>query len=324
MRPFSFQRASALDDVTADRRSDVALLAGGTELTNWLRIGIATPSAVIDISRLPGLSEITTNGDAVRIGALTALSDVAAHPQIRDRFPVLSQAIDKSASAQLRNLATIGGNPLQMTRCPYFRSGHATACNKRRPGSGCAALHGLNERHAIFGWTEDCVAVQPSDPATALAALDAIVVIAGADGERRLPFAQLHTLPGDDPFTHHVLRPGEVITGFEVAGRAPHSAYLKVRERESYEFAIVSVAAAIELSGRRISRARLALGSVAMRPWRLTAAEAALKGLAVDSPEIEDSIAAGFTDARALSGNAYKIPLAQRATRRAIAIAVAA
>jgi xanthine dehydrogenase YagS FAD-binding subunit len=305
--------------VDAASRPGVALLAGGTELLNWMRIGVSEPRAVVDIGRLPLGGEIRLAGDVVHVGALATLNDVAAHELVRDRFPVLRQAIHKSASAQLRNLATIGGNPLQSTRCPYFRSESPTPCNKRQPGSGCAARHGVADNHAIFGWTDDCIAVQPSDPATALVALDGTVVTADQNGGRRLPMGDLHVLPGQDPTVHHVLRPGEIIVDIEIRGAARASAYVKVRERESYEFALVSAAVALDLDGDLITRARIAVGSVALKPWRLEPAERLLAGVRIGSSEIEESVRAGFAEARPLPDSEYKVPLAHNAVLRAIA-----
>ena len=324
MRGFSYARARSVDDVVAGARDgDMALIAGGTELLNWARIGIERPRRVLDISGVPGLGGIEPLGDGrLRIGALAKLNQVALDTRVRSRYPVLSQAIVASASAQLRNLATIGGNSLQRTRCAYFRSEDpATPCNKRQAGSGCAALHGLNERHAIFGWTEDCVATNPSDPAVALACLDATIVTEHASGRRRLPVRTFHTLPGDDPAAHTVLRSGELITAIEVGPPAPASAYVKVRERESYEFALVSAAAAVELAGDRITSARIALGGVAMRPWRLDQAERDLIGLRAGSPEAAEAVTAAFGAARPLALNAYKVPLARNTAIRALELA---
>ena len=318
MKPFAYTRAaSAVEAVDAASRPGVAILAGGTELLNWMRIGVSEPRALVDIGRLP-LGEIRLDGDVVHVGALAKLNDVAAHELVRDRFPVLRQAIHKSASAQLRNLATIGGNPLQSTRCPYFRSESPTPCNKRRPGSGCAARHGIAENHAIFGWTDDCVAVQPSDPATALVVLDSTVVTTDQNGGRRLAIRDLHALPDEDPTVHHVLRPGEVIVGIEISGAARASAYVKVRDRESYEYALVSAAVALDLDGDVITRARIAVGSVAMKPWRLEPTERLLAGTRLGSPEIAEFVKAAFAEARPLPDNAYKVPLAQNAVLRAI------
>ena len=326
MKNFSYARPTSIHQtIEFAATSDAMILAGGTELLNWTRIGIVEPSKLVDITRVAGLEGIERlpNG-MVRIGALTKLNDVALHPLIRKSYPVLSTSILKAASAQIRNLATIGGNPLQRVRCPYFRADEPTPCNKRIPRSGCAALHGLNEKHAIFGWTEDCVAVQPSDPAAALAALDAVLVTQSKQGERRIPATTFHTLPSEDPTAHSVLQHGELISSIELGDAVPKSAYLKIRERESYEYATVSAAVALEMDGSVIRRARIALGSVAMRPWRLVETERRLAGLRSDSPEIIPAVKAGFADARPLSMNRYKIRLAQNTTVRAIEMAVQA
>ena len=326
MKNFSYARPTSIHQaIELAATSDVMILAGGTELLNWARIGIAEPSKLVDITGVAGLEGIEElpNG-VVRIGALTKLNDVALHPLIRKSYPVLSTSILKAASAQIRNLATIGGNPLQRVRCPYFRADEPTQCNKRTPRSGCAALHGLNEKHAIFGWTEDCVAVQPSDPAAALAALDALFVTQSKQGGRRIPATTFHTLPSESPTAHNVLQQGEVIAWIELGEAAPKSAYLKIRERESYEFATVSAAVALEMEGPMIHRARIALGSVAMRPWRLVETEGRLAGLRSDSPEIMLAMKAGFADAKPLSMNRYKIQLAQNTAVRAIEMAVQA
>jgi len=222
MRDFSYARpTSRADAIALAGLPDTMVLAGGTELLNWTRIGIVEPARVIDISRIPGMEGVESLAGGVRIGALTKLNDAAQHPLIRASYPVLSEAILKSASAQIRNLATVGGNPLQRVRCPYFRADEPTPCNKRVPGSGCAALHGFNEKHAIFGWTKDCVAVHPADPPVALAALDAVFITEGKDGGRRIPARNFNALPGEDPTAHSVLRHGELIVGIEIGGAAP-------------------------------------------------------------------------------------------------------
>ena len=323
MKPFEYTRAGSMEEaLDAASRPEVAILAGGTELLNWMRIGAREPREVVDIGRLPLGAEIRLEGDVLHIGALATLNDVAAHELVRDRLPVLRQAVHKSASAQLRNLATIGGNPLQGTRCPYFRAESQTPCNKRLAGSGCAARHGITDNHAIFGWTDECVAVQPSDPATALAALDSPLVTADRNGGRRLAIRDLHVLPAADPTAHHVLRPGEIIVDIEIGGPATASAYVKVRERESYEFALVSAAVAHDLDGDLITRARIALGSVAMKPWRLEPAERLLAGTRVGSSQVAEAVRAAFDEARPLPGSEYKVPLAQNAVLRAIEEAV--
>src|SRR5260221_13291599 len=286
MQSFVYGHAADIGEALANGDApNTVFLAGGTELLNWLRLGVAKPARVIDLARLKGFADITRlPGGGLRIGALARLNDVALNDDVARDYPVLSQAILKSASAQLRNLATIGGNPLQKTRCGYFRAEETLPCNKRKLGSGCSALKGINDKHAIFGWSEACVATQPSDPATALAALDAIFIAAHKDGERRIKAVDFHTLPGDTPHIENTLQHGELITGVELPAPAPHSAYLKLRERESYEYAIVSAAAALDLDGGVIRRARIALGSVAHRPWRLEEAQRRLVRCPPGSP----------------------------------------
>lgn len=326
MRPFAYARALTLDDaLSVAGEPGTTVLAGGTELLNWLRLGIAAPDRVLDIKRVAGLDQIERlPGGGLRIGALVRLNDVAADERVAHDWPVLRDAIHKSASAQLRNLATIGANLLQKTRCPYFRSEDPTPCNRRAPGSGCAALHGHDERHALFGWTEDCIATQPSDPAVALAALDAHVVTRSAGGGRRIAVTDFHVLPADGVDRDTVLEPGELIEAIELDQPAPDSAYVKVRERQSYEFALVSAAATVALgTGGLIESARIALGSVALRPWRLTEAERQLGGLAVDDPAVISVIDAAFAEARPVPGSAYKIAIARGAARRALATAAA-
>ena len=324
MLPFRYARAATVDQaIAAGAAPNTAFLAGGTELLNWLRLGVAAPVRLVDITRLDGLARIEPLPDGgLRIGALAALSEVAGHERVIRDYPVLHQAILKAASPQLRNLATIGGNPLQHTRCPYYRSAEPLPCNKRVPGSGCSARYGLNDRHAIFGWTDDCVATQPSDPAVAFAALDAVVATERAAGGWRIPATALHPLPAA-PWPHHVLEPGELITAIELPPPARHSAYVKVRERESYEYAMVSAAVVIELDGATIRRARIALGSVAHRPWRLTATEQALAGLDTgNAGGLRRSLDESFGEARPLAHNGHKIPLAKAAAFRALELAV--
>jgi len=322
MQPFTYARAASVPEaVAAGAEGGTAFLAGGTELLNWMRLGTQDPTRVLDIGRLPGLARIEAlPGGALHVGALCRLNDVAQHEAVARDYPVLSQAILKAASAQLRNLATIGGNPVQRTRCAYYRAEEVLPCNKRAPGSGCAALHGENSRHAVFGWTEACVATQPSDPAVALAALDGVIVTEAPGGGRRIPARAFHTLPGEvGPEAHNVLRPGELIVAIELPAPARQSAYLKVRERESYEYATVSAAAAVRTEGGVIRRARIALGSVAHRPWRLNEAERLLVGLSLsDRDALRAALDASFADARPLSGNAYKVPLARNAALRAL------
>ena len=266
MQPFAYSRPSGVEDaMRAGAAPGAAYLAGGTELLNWMRLDIATPGSVIDVARLPGLEGMTSLSDGgLRIGGLTKLNDAAEHPDVMRDYPVLSQAILKSASAQLRNLATVGGSPLQKTRCAYFRQDDLVPCNKRRPGSGCSALEGFHDKHAIFGWTKTCVATHPADPPVALAALDAQIVLRSVRGERRLPMRDFIVVPTpEQPDIDNRLEPGELVIAFELPAPARRSAYLKVRERQSYEYATVSCAAALEMNGDRIARARIAVGSVA-------------------------------------------------------------
>ena len=321
MRPFAYARAATFADaLAAAREPGTVMLAGGTELLNWLRLGITLPDRVVDISRVAGLDRIERlPGGGLRIGALARLNHVAADEDVARDWPVLREAIHKSASAQLRNLATIGANLLQKTRCPYFRSEDPASCNRRVPGSGCAAREGHDERHALFGWTDDCIATQPSDPAVALAALDAHVVTHSTGGVRRIAVTDFHVLPADGVDRDTVLEQGELIEAIELGPPAPHSAYVKVRERESYEYALASAAATVELdAGGRIAGARIALGSVALRPWRLTDAEHRIAGLAPDDPAVSTALDAALAQARPVPGSAYKIAIARGAARRAI------
>jgi xanthine dehydrogenase YagS FAD-binding subunit len=276
----------------------------------------------LDINGLPKMGRVEPlPGGGLRIGALARMSDVAADPEVRLRFPVIAEALLFAASGQLRNMASIGGNIMQRTRCAYFRDETDGRCNKRRPGSGCAALHGLSRNHAIFGWSQSCVATNPSDLAVALAAMDAIVVVRGQAGERRIPFTDFHRLPGSTPERDNILDRGDLIVAIEVPAnveaRASH--YLKVRDRASYEFALVSAAAALATDGRHIRSARLAMGGVAHKPWRLTTAESRLRGISLDDIDaLGSAIAASFIDARPLAHNAFKIELAQRVALRAL------
>ena len=323
MRTFGYLRAADLDAAFAALRvPGTAAIAGGTELLNWLKEDIISPDRLLDITGLP-LAGIEPRPDGLRIGALARMSDVAAHPVVAAAYPVLAESLLLAASPQLRNMATIGGNLMQRTRCPYFRADYPLPCNQRVPGSGCAARDGDSSGQAIFGATADCVATHPSDLAVALAALDATVDLRSAAGVRTVPLAGFHLLPTQDArHRHTVLEPGELIVSVTVpALPAARSRYLKVRERVSYEFAVVSAAAVVELDGRSITSARLALGGVAHRPWRLPAAEAALAGAGVsldDLDALRAAVAVSFADARPLPGNVYKIQLAQRAAVRAL------
>jgi xanthine dehydrogenase YagS FAD-binding subunit len=304
------------------RETDLTFIAGGTDLLGLMKDRAAVPKHLLDINRLSGMTGIEVARDgSLRIGALARMSDVAAHMEVRRRFPVLAEALLLSASGQIRNMASMGGNILQRTRCAYFRDGDGPSCNKRIPGSGCSALHGLNRGHAIFGWSEACVATQPSDLAVALAALDAKVEIDGRGGHRAVSFADFHRLPGDSPEKDTVIERGDLISAIRIPampeGQSSH--YLKIRDRQSYEFALVSVAAAVSIEAGRISSARIALGGVAHKPWRLPATEGALPGNSLaDSSALRRAVALSFSDARPLSQNAFKIELAQRAVVRAL------
>ncbi|MGB8755817.1 MAG: xanthine dehydrogenase family protein subunit M [Pseudolabrys sp.] len=324
MHPFTLSRADDAAKAIAAHALDpqLAFIAGGTDLIGLIKDRAVLPERLLDINGLPHMAEIQALPDGgLRIGALARMSDVAANMEVRRQFPVIAEALLFAASGQLRNMASIGGNIIQRTRCAYFRDETDGRCNKRNPGSGCAALHGLNRNHAIFGWSQSCVATNPSDLAVALVAMDAIVIVRGQAGERRIPFTDFHRLPGNTPERDNVLDRGDLIVAIEVPAnveaRASH--YLKVRDRASYEFALVSVAAALATDGRRIRSARLAMGGVAHKPWRLAAAERSLRGISLEDIDgLRSAIAASFIDARPLAHNAFKVELAQRVALRAM------
>jgi xanthine dehydrogenase YagS FAD-binding subunit len=314
MRPFRYERA---DDVPAAiallaEAPQGAFLAGGTNLVDHMRLGIATPDLLVDVRRLTSdqITELPDGG--IRIGAAVPNSDLAADRTIRRRFPVLSEALLSGASGQLRNMATTGGNLLQRTRCVYFQD-LTTPCNKREPGSGCSALEGYNRDHAILGASEHCVATNPSDMAVAMVALDAVVRTQGAEGERTIPLAELHRLPGDRPERDTVLDHGELITAIDIPplAFATNSRYRKVRDRASYAFALVSIAAALDIADGVIRNLRVALGGVAHKPWRTTMFEDALRGVPATEERLRAAADAELADARPLAGNAFKIPLAR-------------
>src|SRR5580693_2392111 len=287
MHPFALSKAKDLAKAVAAHAMDgqLAFIAGGTDLLGLMKDRAAHPERLLDINGLPDMGRIEALPDGgLRVGALARMSDVAADLEVRRRFPVIAESLLFAASGQLRNMATIGGNIMQRTRCAYFRDEDDLPCNKRHPGSGCSARFGLNRNHAIFGWSDDCVATHPSDLAVALTALDADVLVRSPGGERSIPFAEFHRLAGDTPERDTVLDRGDLIISIEVParteGRASH--YFKLRDRQSYEFALVSAAAAITTDGGRIGSARIAMGGVAHKPWRLTAAETALRGRSLD------------------------------------------
>lgn len=316
--PFAYRRAGDVAEaLAAGAGPGAAFLAGGTDLVPLWKARAARPSQVVDISRLP-LGDVRVAASGLRLGALARLSEVAAHADVARDYPLAAEAIRASASGQVRNMATVGGALLQRTRCAYFRN-DALACNKREPGSGCGALEGENRGHAIFGASEACVATHPSDLAVALAALDAEVETTGAGGARRIAVAELHRLPGATPQADTVLDPGELITAVEVPACAgARSTYLKVRDRASFEFAVVSVAAVLRVEDGRIVHARLAAGGVAPRPWRLTASEACLTGRAPSAEAFADAAALAVEGARPLAHNGFKIELLRRAVARAL------
>jgi xanthine dehydrogenase YagS FAD-binding subunit len=297
---------------------DARFYAGGTTLVDLMKGGVEIPSRVVDISRLP-LASVEVRGDRLRIGALARNSDVAYDPTVAARFPALAQALLSGASGQIRNAATIGGNLLQRTRCPYFRDTR-WRCNKREPGSGCDALDGFNRGHALLGTSEACIATNPSDMAVALAALSAGVVIEGEGGERVVALNDFYLLPGDRPELETTLAHGELITAVELSFAPAHerSRYLKLRDRASYEFALVSVAAGVELDGGRITSARIALGGVATVPWRAFAAEDALAGASPDEATFRRAADAALADARPRAHNGFKAELARRAIARVL------
>lgn len=318
MTPFEYERATDASSAVArvSARANAVFLAGGTNVVDHMRLGVATPELVVDVTRLP-LSRIEPlPGGAVRIGATVRNSDLAADKTIRSRYPVLSQALLAGASGQLRNLATTAGNLLQRTRCAYFQD-VAVACNKRVPGSGCSALEGQNREHAILGASQQCIAVHPSDMAVAMVALDATVITLGRHGERRIPVIDLHRLPGDSPERDTVLEHGELITAVELPALpvAERSVYYKVRDRASYAFALVSVAAALQVRDGRIQDVRIAFGGLAHRPWRAVRAEASLRGAAATEESYLRAAEAELADALPLKHNAFKVPMARNTLR---------
>jgi xanthine dehydrogenase YagS FAD-binding subunit len=328
VRPFAFTRpgdvAEAVRVVTAE--PNAVFLGGGTNLVDHLKLGVATPDLVVDVRRLTSRETTDTADGGLRIGAAVTNSELAADRRVRERYPVLAQALLAGASGQLRNAATTGGNPLQRTRCVYFQD-VTTACNKREPGSGCSAIGGYTRYHAVLGIpspppgpaaASSCIATHPSDMAVALAALDAQVQVLGPDGGRTIPFTELHRLPGDDPSRDTVLEHGELITAIDLPALplAANSAYRKVRDRASYAFALVSVAAALEVTDGVVTDVRVALGGVAHKPWRATAAEEALRGAPATGASwraAADAELAGAVPQPGIDdGNAFKVPLLTR------------
>jgi xanthine dehydrogenase YagS FAD-binding subunit len=314
--PFTFVRAVDEKAALAAGRSGARYIAGGTTLVDLMRETVERPDAVVDINALP-YRNVDLNGGLLRIGSLVRMSDLAADARVRREFPVIAEALELSASAQLRNMASIGGNLMQRPRCLYFRDVSAN-CNRRAPGSGCSALGGLNRTHAILGTSDHCVATHPSDLAVALVALDAVVLTRDLAGDRRIPVASFFRQPGDTPEREHELRPGELIVGVEVPSgpEMRRSGYLKVRDRQSYEFALASAAVALDIVGGTVRAARVAVGGVAAVPWRLPSVEQAVIGR-VATPQLWSAAAALAAEgAKPLSDNGFKVELLRRVVER--------
>jgi xanthine dehydrogenase YagS FAD-binding subunit len=334
MRPISYQKAtdanSALQALAAAAAANSTLadatvqpLAGGTTLLDLMKLDVMRPEVLVDINPLArAWSAISLDGGNLKLGALARMSDVAANPDIQKHYPAIADTLMLAASPQLRNMASLGGNVLQRTRCTYFRDVSYDNCNKRNPGSGCAAVEGFNRTHAVLGTSDGCIATYPGDFAQALIALDAVVEITGKSGVRSMPFAELHKQPGDAPQIETTLLPGELISAFSIQGRWPRSIYLKVRDRQSYEFALSSAAVALDIQDGTIRDARVALGGVATVPWRAREAEAVLKGQKLDDALAARAADAAFTGAKGRKHNEFKISLGKRVVARALHQAV--
>jgi xanthine dehydrogenase YagS FAD-binding subunit len=335
MRPFAFESVSTMNAAVqagtrargqSSLQSSVHFLAGGTTLIDLMKLDVMRPSQVVDINALqPELGRIEASDRGLHLGALVRMAEAADHAEINRRFPAIAQSLQLAASQQIRNMASLAGNVLQRTRCPYFRDVSYGECNKRSPGSGCAALDGFNRSHAVLGTSEQCIASYPGDFAQALIAFDATVDIAGARGARNIPFAALHRKPGDAPDIETILQPGEIVTAFHVPATpwSARSLFLKVRDRESYEFALASAVVALDLGNGRVRDARIALGGVATVPWRATAAEAALKGKVLNDTSKKAAADAAFAGARTHEHNAFKVELGKRTLTRALGQAAA-
>jgi xanthine dehydrogenase YagS FAD-binding subunit len=328
MNTFDYVRATTIAEaVAAAAEPGAAYLAGGTNLLDLMKGGVTRPNRLVDVTRLPGLDRIEPLADGgIRIGALVRNADLAHDPDFARSYPAVAEALLSGASAQLRNAATVGGNLLQRTRCGYFYD-TASACNKRAPGTGCDARDGENRLHAVLGWSKACIATHPSDFCVPLVALDAVVEIAGKSGRREIAFEDFYRLPGDTPERESMLDPGDLIIAVrlpaEARGFSAHARYLKVRERTSYAFAIVSAAACLQIERGAIRDARLALGGVAAKPWRARAAEEILAGSSPDPTAFRRAAEAALADARPSGDNGFKIELAQRILVRALTSAAA-
>lgn len=323
MKNFTYTRATSVKDAVERATNDqnAILIAGGTNLVDRLKVFLDEPSQLIDISRLEMKRIERTNEGGLSIGALVTNTAVADHPDVRRDYPILSRAILSGASQQIRNMATVGGNLLQRTRCPYYYD-TAFPCNKRQPGSGCPAATGINRMHAILGASDQCVAVQPSDMCVPLAALDAVVVVEGPKGKRQIPLTDFHRLPGNTPQRDTNLEPGELITSVVLppVPFAKSGVYLKLRDRTSYAFALVSVAAAVDLAGEQIQNVRLAMGGVAHKPWRSKEAEKFLIGKSANTATFQQAAEIALQEAKPLTHNSFKVDLAKRAIRRALTV----
>jgi len=322
VRPFRYERAADADQAVAllAAEPEARFLGGGTNLVDLMRLGVETPGTLIDVTRLRDQDRIEeTAGGALRVGAAVSNSELAADPRVRERYPVLSEAVLHGASGQLRNLATVGGNLLQRTRCAYFQD-VTKPCNKRAPGSGCPAREGDHRNLAIVGHSELCVATNPSDMAVALAALEATVHVRGPAGGRVIPIPGFHRLPGDQPQRDTVLESGELITAVELAppAGATRQRYRKVRERRSYAFALVSIATVLALDGDTVADVRIALGGVAHVPWRATLAEQALRGAEFTGDAVKRAAEAELAEAQPLRDNGYKVELARNLITRTL------
>ena len=318
MRPFLLTRSEGAAEAV---HAGGTYLAGGTTLLDLMKLDVMRPEHVVDINNASGeLGKIELSGQGLRLGALVRMAEAGRHPAIVRDYPVIAQSLLQAASAQIRNMASLGGNVLQRTRCSYFRDTGWQACNKRNPGSGCAAIEGNNRKLAVLGTSANCIATYPGDFAQALIALDAEVEISGLSGARLLSFADLHVPPGKDPSVETNLRPGELITAFTVPALpfAKRSLYLKIRDRQSYEFALASAAVALDLDGDMVREARIALGGVATRPWRAREAEAALRGKRLDEPAARAAAEAAFAQAVTHGANDFKPELGRRTLVRAL------
>jgi xanthine dehydrogenase YagS FAD-binding subunit len=323
MNPFEYRRAESPQAAIDAAGPAAKFLAGGTNLVDLMKNGVEQPQRLVDINRLElAAIEPLPNG-GLRLGALARNSDTANHPLVRQHYPLLSRAILSGASPQLRNLATNGGNLLQRTRCSYFMDTHFPQCNKRIPNSGCGALQGFNRNHAILGASDQCIATHPSDMCVALAALEAVIRVRGVKGERNIPIAEFHRLPGNTPQVETSLLPGELILSIDLppSPYAQHSHYLKVRDRASYEFALVSVAAALDMQNGAVRSARLVLGGVAHKPWRVERAEKELVGTSLSTAGFARAAKIVVADAKPHQNNGFKVIMAEHAIVEALSLA---